>query len=159
MSERGRQAVASRAEARSEAAARDKLLRLAREAAALEYEVDAVLDGIRENRETSVLAPQARAIAERYIQLRYQLPWAEQPRLRHCEEVLDLLFDHRTHLLHIALAFHVVRQARHPEEELDPGGLGPTSAWLPAIIDALESDRLEHLDSLPSFGGRRSLPF
>jgi hypothetical protein len=160
---RGHSSVAEREdEIASSSLGRETLFRLALEAAELEDRGKEVFDGIREGGSAAALAPPGHAIAARYIQMRYELPNVEEPRLHRCAEVLDVVFDHHAELIYLSLVFLVAGQISGQPEiyRLDRlYGFGATSDWLSAIVAALRDDQLERLDSLPPTGRRSPLPF
>jgi hypothetical protein len=140
---------------------REALLRLAEEASELELRGGEVLDGVRAGGSAAVLGPQGRAIAARFVEMRYELPGVDEPRLRHCADLLDVIFDQHTVLIHWALAFLVASQVseQYEKHRRNVSGFGATSEWLALLVAALRYDRFELVDTLPRIDRRSPIPF
>jgi hypothetical protein len=126
----------------SDAEASEALRRIVDEAVLLQGLTEDILEGIRQRRSLSELAPPGGALISRFCALRAAVPEAEDPRLRECARTLRETLDHHACMLSYSLDLLGDLRPERVSDQLDRiDGLGSPARRLRRLQDQLGGGR------------------
>jgi hypothetical protein len=118
------------------------LRRIVDEAVLLQGLTEDILEGIRQRRSLSELAPPGGALISRFCALRAAVPEAADPRLRECARTLRETLDHHACMLNYSLDLLGDLRPERVSDEIDKiDGLGTPALRLRSLQDQLGGGR------------------
>jgi hypothetical protein len=125
-----------------DAEAGEALRRIVDEAVLLQGLTEDILEGIRQRRSLSELAPPGGALISRFCALRAAVPEAEDPRLRECARTLRETLDHHACMLSYSLDLLGDLRPERVRDQIDSiDGLGTPARRLRSLQDQLGGGR------------------
>jgi hypothetical protein len=125
-----------------EAEAAEALRRIVDEAVLLQGLTEDILEGIRQRRSLSELAPPGGALISRFCALRAAVPEAADPRLRECARTVRETLDHHACMLNYSLDLLGDLRPERVSDEIDKiDGLGTPALRLRSLQDQLGGGR------------------